>query len=115
MSGVALLQEKILRCGGFTFLVDENESVYLIFRIVLARKICIFRRYEMKNLTGCKLLIGTLIQVLCIGPDDKLSKNIMVDEAIKLRPDTKWCLQEKPGILVGGQSSRKCILGALDQ
>ena len=69
----------------------------------------------MKNLTGCKLLIGALTRVLCIGPGDKLSKNVAVDEAIKLRQDTKWCLQEKPGILVGGQSSLQCILGALDQ
>ena len=69
----------------------------------------------MKNLTGCKLLIGALSRVLCIGPGDKLSKNVVVDEAIKLRPDTEWCLQEKPEILVGGQSSPQCIFGALDQ
>jgi hypothetical protein len=55
----------------------------------------------MKNLTGCKLLIGSLTRVLCIGPGDKL-KNVAVDEAIKLWPDTEWCLQEKPEILVGG-------------
>jgi hypothetical protein len=46
---------------------------------------------------------------------DKLSKNVAVDEATKLQPDPMWCLQEKPGILVGGQSSLQCILGALDQ
>ena len=43
----------------------------------------------MKNLTGCKLLIGALTRVLCIGPGDKLSKNIAVDEAIKLWSDTE--------------------------
>jgi hypothetical protein len=43
----------------------------------------------MKNLTACKLLIGSLTRVLCIGPIDKLSKNVAVDEAIKLRQDTK--------------------------
>ena len=55
----------------------------------------------MKNLTSCKLLIGALTRVLCIGPGDKLSKNVAVDEAIKIRPDTEWCLQEKPEIRVG--------------
>ena len=60
----------------------------------------------MKNLTDCKLLIGALTRVLCTGPGDKLSKNVVVDEAIKIRPDTEWCLQEKPGIPIGGQSSR---------
>ena len=50
----------------------------------------------MKNLTSCKLLIGTLTRPLCIGPGDKLSENVAVDEAIKLRPDTEWCIQEKP-------------------
>ena len=57
----------------------------------------------MKNLTGCKLLIGAITRVLCIGPGDKLSKNVAVDEghheAVKIRPDTEWCLQEKPEIL----------------
>jgi hypothetical protein len=69
----------------------------------------------MKNLTGCKLLISALTRVLCIGPGDKLSKNVVVDEAIKIRQDTEWYLQEKPGIRVGGQSSLQCILGALEQ
>jgi hypothetical protein len=90
---------------------DESSILFTQNKLtVLARKICIFQRYEMKNLTRC-----ALSQVLCIGQGNKLSKNIAVDEAIQLRQDTEWCLQEKPGILVGGQSSWQCILGALDQ
>ena len=46
--------------------------------------------------TGGKLLIGALRRVLIMGRFDKLSKNLLVDDVIKIRPDPTWCLENKP-------------------